>query len=149
MRGAVSKQQQPRRRWTKLKISVAAISVIALAWMIVMPALYWQYHESRKTLNSFSNALVSQNYARAYAFTSPELRQVTSYGIFLKKNKNLVSQFGKLRRIDVANWNATDSKDGWLATGKTIWVFARISLPMNIELKKKHGKWKIFSYHSP
>lgn len=148
-RDTIPDQQQTRPRRTKRRIIVAAISVIALVWLIAIPAVYWQYHESRKTLNSFSNALVSQHYAKAYTFTSPELRQVTNYGVFLKKNKALVSQFGKLRRIDVASWGVTDSKDGWFATVKTIWVFARTTLPINIELKKEHGKWEIFSYHTP
>jgi hypothetical protein len=135
-------------KWTRSKITLALVALfISAAMLIVLPAIYWQYHEARKTLSDFGDALAAQNYKEAYSLTSQDLQRVTSYRAFVLVHKGLEEKFGNLRKLSIDDSHAVDGSGGWYATMQVNMDFAHARLPFTFNLKKENGVWKIYSYY--
>jgi hypothetical protein len=128
----------------KLALSLAALAVVAS--LTVASLLFWQLHKASTALRSFGDALVQQDYQRAYNLTDPEFRKFTNYSDFLKAHDGLSGRVGNLRKLSWSSLRVKEEKDDWYGTADVQLEFDRGTLPFTFVLKK-NGQWRVYSYH--
>lgn len=136
-----------RREWTtRKKVLVGFLTMAAIGFVTIMPALAWQLHEANNSLRVFGNALIAKQYVAAYALTSEEFRASVDFSKFKQANEGLVARMGDLKDLRIAESEIRERTDGWHGTAEADLNFSRGILPFTFILKKENGSWKIHSY---
>jgi hypothetical protein len=98
----VAVEGQSAKPWTRRKkLVVGLLCSAAVIGVAVLAPLTWIYRDANRTFHGFIDALVANDYQRAYTFTSRDLRAVTDYNTFLKVNQGLIQREGALRGAEV------------------------------------------------
>lgn len=131
--------------WRKALITLAIL--IGATMVVILPGVFWELHQANVAFRSFSEALISGQYERAYDFAAPELRSTTDYASFVKVHESLNTRMGSLEHVETSHSEVQDKTDGWYATIDAQLVFVRGSLPFVFVLRKHNHSWEIYSYH--
>jgi len=126
---------------------IAAVAVLAIA--ATSPG-WIRWFEVRRTFQMYADALMRNDYNRAYSFCSPEFAADTPYGTFEVQQKSLTDSHGPLK--SVKQQGVSVEGEGaplqWHATIRAELSYARKTFEVVYELRLVDGHWKLWRYHS-
>lgn len=134
----------------RYKILVVLICVSLLTMIATLPELIAVWPERKVVQQTFSNyadALISQNFDKAYGYTSPEFKEAISFQSFVQYQHDVQAKFGVLKSVkqkgmtvqrwrNPSRWNASIVADFQYTTAKVRFTF---------ELRREDGHWTIFT----
>ena len=139
--------QPSKPAWTRRKktIVIAAVAVLVFA----VPAFAWMFmemHAASKAFTSFSDALVSKNYERAYNLTSSDFRAALSQSAFADQQTALCSHLGALKKVVIGPSETEGDQHGWSSTISAKFVFERAERQFTFVMKKEGDSWLVYGY---
>ena len=120
--------------------------VVLVPFVSIAPYLFWQGHETSKSLHSFGDALAAKDYQRAYKLTYSGLQQLSSFDTFLHAHELLQNRVGDLKKLSWSSISVQKDGDYWYGTADCLLTFDRGTLPFTFVLRKD-GSWRVYSYH--
>jgi len=139
----LSEKTKPRTRRKTLYIIlgvVAAIAVTAYSYLFV------QMHAASAALRQYAQALVSEDYERAYNLTNPDFKEAMSETQFVEQQTALETRLGRLRAVKVGPSETEGNQSGWSSTVSANFEFEHGSLEFVFVMKKDGSSWGVYSY---
>ena len=129
----------------------AVIAILATVTIVAIPRLIEasKYRQIvTTTCANFASALVHGDYVAAYAITSADFREHTSYDEFVSEQNALQARYGRLEQIvqkgSIVRGRGTPPR--WSAQVNTTLLFQRGHLDVVYEFHDDGGKWLLHGY---
>jgi len=134
-------------KWSsKKRIVLVSIAAILLMGVIPFGWIYIQMHGAKKALERFGDALIAQDYARAYGQTTDGFQTALSESAFTDMAKLLCAHHGALKSFVIGPSETEGSLGTWSATFSVRMVFEHAEEEFVFVLKKDDGVWRVNGY---
>lgn len=133
----------PKKRKRALYVILSLVAAIAVT---AYGLLFVQMHAASAALRQYTEALVSEDYERAYNLTNPDFKEALSQAQFVEQQTTLKNRLGRLKAVTIGPSETEGNQSGWSSTVGANFEFDRGSLEFVFVMKKDGSSWGVYSY---
>jgi hypothetical protein len=128
-------------------------ALAAATWFLLLvlfsPHLVKSWKQKKsfdEVFQSYTSALMSRDYARAYELCGPGFKAATQYETFVAQQKTLNAAFGNLRSIEQGQTTVHGWDPRWAAVANVDLIYERGVAKFVLRFENNQGRWVLCGY---